>query len=172
MKTLLLSVSLLMLAPLPSIVSAEPSQSAPSHESPRDTSHYNLEKGKPAIQGYDPVAYFPEAGGTPQKGRKEFAHEHRGVLYWFTSKANMDRFIADPDRFEPTYGGWCATAMADGGRKVEIDPKNFKVTEGRLFLFYKGVFQNAKPVWEKNEPGHTAEADGAWKGISGEEPRK
>jgi YHS domain-containing protein len=141
------------------------------HASPRDTSHYNLEKGAPAIQGYDPVAYFPEGGGKAKKGTKEHAHVHREVTYWFASHENQRRFIENPDRYEPAYGGWCASAMADGGRKVEIDPKNFKVTNGRLFLFYKSLFQDAIDFWNKDEPGHTREADTAWMKLTGEAPR-
>ncbi|MBL8747016.1 MAG: YHS domain protein [Phycisphaerae bacterium] len=150
---------------------AEPPAPARS-EAPRDLTHYNLEKGQPAIQGYDPVAYFPEGGGKPLMGKKQFAHTHRGVTYWFASQANLERFVADPERFEPTYGGWCASAMADGGRKVEIDPKNFRITGDRLYLFYKSLFQNAVDYWKKDEPANIARADENWKSLTGETPRR
>ena len=93
------------------------------------------------------------------------------MTYWFASPQNLERFLTNPDRYEPTYGGWCASAMADGGRKVEIDPKNFKVTDGRLFLFYKGLFQDAQDFWNKDERAHTAEADTNWTKLTGEKPR-
>jgi YHS domain-containing protein len=138
----------------------------------RDTSNYNLDKNHLAIEGYDPVAYFPEGGGKPLKGSDKFTHTHRGVTYRFANQANLDAFKKDPNKYEPTYGGWCASAMADGGRKVEIDPENFKVTNGRLFLFYKSLFQNALDYWKKDEKGHTKEADDWWKKVAKEEPRK
>jgi YHS domain-containing protein len=162
---------ILAFAPLAALA-ADPAPFRQSHTGPRDTSHYNLEPGKPAIQGYDPVAYFPDAGGKALKGKAQFAHEHRGVVYHFGTKENLERFLADPDRYEPAYGGWCASAMADGGRKVEIDPKNFKVTNGRLFLFYKSLFQDALTYWNKDEPKHTAVADDFWRTLTGEEPRR
>lgn len=164
-------VALLSLAPGPAATIAQ-SQSSPSTpaEASRDTSHYNLESGKPAIQGYDPVAYFPEGGGKAVAGKKELSVTHRGVTYWFSSRANLDRFKADPEHYEPTYGGWCASAMADGGRKVEIDPKNFKVTDGRLYLFYKSFFQDALDFWVKDEPKHIQSADASWKSLTGETP--
>ncbi|MDX2116038.1 MAG: YHS domain-containing (seleno)protein [Planctomycetota bacterium] len=134
---------------------------------PRDVSQFNIQKGKPAINGYDPVAYFPVGGGKPAKGSKQFVAEHRGVTYWFASAANRDVFLKDPDAYEPEYGGWCATAMA-AGDKVEIDPRNFKITGSRLFLFYKGLLGNALNDWNKDEPKLTGEADAAWSKLSGE----
>lgn len=164
--------ALILSAALAATVVSSPTTARPSDSPPRDVRHYNLKQGKPAIDGYDPVAYFPEAGGKPARGKAEFAHTHAGVTYWFASAENRDRFIADPDPYEPAYGGWCASALADGGRKVEIDPKNFKVAEGRLFLFYKDAFTDALKWWNKNEPGHTAAADEHWKRLTGESPRK
>ncbi len=150
-----------------------PKSDDPADPNPkRDLTHYNLAKDKPAIEGYDPVAYFPEAGGKATKGKKELSYVFRGVTYYFATKENRDRFKKEPAKYEPTYGGWCATAIADGGQKVEIDPKNFKVTDGRLFLFYKGLFQNAKDSWNKDEKKSTTEADGWWKKIAAEVPRK
>ncbi len=138
----------------------------------RDVTHYNLGKDDLAIEGYDPVAYFPEGGGKPLKGDKKLAYTYRGVTYWFANEKNRDTFKNDPRKYEPAHGGWCSSAMADGGRKVEIDPSNFKITDGRLFLFYKSVFQNALTFWNKNEAKNTADADGNWRTLTKEEPRK
>ena len=157
--------------PAPSVPST-PAKVAPDPTMKRDVINYNLDKNKLAIEGYDPVAYFPEAGGKAVKGKKELAYTYRGVTYHFATKENRDRFKADPAKYEPTYGGWCASAIADGGRKVEIDPSNFKVTNNRLFLFYKGFLQNARDYWDKDERTHTTDADTWWKKIAAEEPRK
>ena len=54
------------------------------------------------------------------------------------------------------------------GKKVEIDPTNFKVTDGRLFLFFKAFYANARSDWDKDEPAQTSKADANWKRISGE----
>lgn len=145
--------------------------SNPSTNSARDVSHYNIQKGKPAIEGYDPVAYFPEGGGKPAKGKKELSSEYRGVRYSFASEANRTLFTSNPEKYEPAYGGWCATAMADGGRKIEISPKNYKITNGRLFLFYKDIFSDALDFWNKDEGKHTKTADDAWMTLTGEAPR-
>lgn len=156
---------------------AKPGSKPADHTTPRDTQHYNITKDTNApapiaAKGYDVVAYFPEGGAKPAKGDDRFTHIHRGVLYRFASEANRARFIANPEKYEPAYGGWCASAMADGGRKVDIDPKAFKITNGRLFLFYTDLFNDARTFWNKDEPTRTHDADDAWKKLTGEEPRK
>ena len=127
--------------------------------------HYNLGADKLALGGYDPVAYFTK--NQALKGRKEISAEHRGVTYWFASEGDKKLFAESPEKYLPAYGGWCATAMAKA-EKVEIDPANFKVTNGRLFLFYKGLWGNARKDWEKDEAGLAARADANWKKIAGE----
>jgi hypothetical protein len=89
------------------------------------------------------------------------------VTYWFASEENKKLFTESPAKYLPTYGGWCATAMAKG-EKVEIDPTNFKVTNGRLFLFLKAFYANAIKDWNKDESGQTVKADANWKKIAGE----
>jgi peroxiredoxin Q/BCP len=126
---------------------------------------YNLPKDGIALGGYDPVAYFTQ--GQAVKGVPGIQVPYRGAHYQFASQTSLDQFIADPKKYLPTYGGWCATAMARG-EKVEIDPSNFKVSNGRLFLFYKGLWGNARKDWDKDEPGQMAKADAAWQKISGE----
>lgn len=112
-----------------------------------------------ALQGYDPVAYF--TGNQANAGSSTIVSSYHGLTYRFASDANRDLFNAEPAKYLPAYGGWCATAMAKGD-KVEVDPQNFKVTGGRLFLFYKGLWGDARKDWLKDEPGLTAKADGHW----------
>ena len=134
-------------------------------ESPAATQQYNLGADKVAIGGYDPVGYITQ--NKALKGRKELSTAHRGVTYHFSSEENRKLFTESPDKYLPTYGGWCATAMAKG-EKVEIDPTNFKVTNGRLFLFFKAFYANAIKDWNKDEANLTAKADANWRKISGE----
>jgi peroxiredoxin Q/BCP len=127
--------------------------------------HYNLPGDKVALNGYDPVPYLTQSKAV--KGSPQIASSYRGVSYYFANEENRTLFADNPEKYLPTYGGWCATAMAKG-KKVEIDPANFKVTNGRLFLFYNGFFANARSDWEKDEPAQTKKADANWKTIAGE----
>jgi thioredoxin-dependent peroxiredoxin len=127
--------------------------------------NYNLSTDKVALSGYDPVPYFTQRRAV--KGSAELGSVYRGVMYRFASEENRALFAANPEKYLPTYGGWCATAMAKG-KKVEIDPTNFKVTNGRLFLFFKAFYGNARGDWDKDEPAQTQKADANWERISGE----
>ena len=127
--------------------------------------NYNLDSNGLALQGYDPVSYFD--GGKPQKGKPELTADVNGATYRFASDANRQKFLAEPAKYEPAYGGWCATAMADG-KKVEIDPTDYKVTDGRLFVFYKSLLHDARKDWVNNEPAQRDKADANWKRINGE----
>jgi YHS domain-containing protein len=132
-------------------------------------SHYNLNPQDPvAVEGYDVVAYFTLAKATP--GSKALVSIYRGVKYQFASSDHRRRFNMEPLKYVPTYGGWCASAMGDKGTKVGIDPRNFKVKDGRLFLFYKSVFADALKDWNRNERQWEPAADRNWKALAGEDP--
>lgn len=126
----------------------------------KETAEYNFKKGSTlAISGYDPVAYITK--NEAAAGKPEVTSTYQGVTYQFASDENRALFAKSPEKYLPTYGGWCATAMAKG-EKVEIDPTNFKVTDGRTFLFYKGLFGDAKKDWVKDEAANAQKADAAW----------
>jgi peroxiredoxin/YHS domain-containing protein len=154
----------------PATPSTTASKSAP--EPVRTTAQWNLHaKSRLAIAGYDPVAYFPEGGGVAKEGLASITIDYKGAVYRFATAENKAKFEANPAKFEPAYGGWCAWAMLDG-EKVEVDPKSFIVKGGRLFLFFNGFFADTKAKWSKGD--HAAEAtkaDGKWTGLSGEAPR-
>lgn len=136
---------------------------------PPAIAQYNLPaRTSPAVAGYDVVAYFTQHKAV--KGRPALLSTFRGVRYQFDSDANRRLFAQDPDRYVPTYGGWCASAMGAKGAKVEIDPTNFKVKDGRLFLFYKSLFGDALADWNQHEQEWEPAADRNWKKLTGEDP--
>lgn len=154
MKRLIFAISLLLM------------QAAIGHaqETPVHIKHYNLEN-KLAIQGYDPVAYFKQNSAV--KGSKEYATYYMGAIYYFSSAANKEEFKKNPARYEPQYGGWCAYAMGNKGEKVEINPETYKITDGKLYLFYNKYLNNTLPKWNKDETGLKSKADLNWKKIEG-----
>lgn len=121
--------------------------------------HFNLETGV-ATGGYDPVSYFTQ--GKAIKGKKDQAVYHQGVTYYFSSAGNKELFKANPSKYEPEYGGWCAYAMGEKGEKVSIDPETFKIVNGKLYLFYNRLFNNTLKDWNKNEASLKAKADANW----------
>lgn len=121
---------------------------------------YNLATTGLGIQGYDPVAYFVSTKAI--EGKKDIATVYNGVTYRFATTQNRDTFKANPAKYEPQYGGWCAYAMGAKSEKVEIDPGTFKITDGKLFLFYNKYFNNTLKKWEKDESNLHASADKNW----------
>jgi len=125
----------------------------------------NLDASGLALEGRDPVSYFPEGGGEPLPGDPELRARHHGATYWFASEANRERFVADPGRYAPAYGGWCAWAMRDGER-VEVDPESFLVQDGRLLLFYTSFFADTRARWLEAEAANLRAADAAWERLA------
>ena len=116
----------------------------------------NLNKVGVAIQGYDPVAFFTEA--KPVKGKPEFVARHNGATYQFASKEHRDLFKADPAKYEPAFGGYCAYGVSRG-KLVEIDVDAFQIIEGRLLLQYsKGV----RDDFNEDPKGNLAKAEVNW----------
>ncbi len=116
----------------------------------------NLDKTGLAIQGYDPVAFFTD--GKPVKGKPEFPSRHNGALYHFASKEHRDLFKADPAKYEPAFGGYCAFGVSRS-KLVEIDVEAFQIVDGRLLLQYsKGV----RDDFNKDTRGNLARANANW----------
>jgi YHS domain-containing protein len=120
---------------------------------------FNLDGGI-AVSGYDPVSYFSTGG--PVKGNRQTALLQDGVTYYFSNDANRKAFATNPAKYEPQYGGWCAYAMGNDGSKVEVDPKTFKILDGKLYLFYNKWLTNTLKSWNKNESNLKRNADINW----------
>ncbi|NNL86457.1 MAG: YHS domain protein [Myxococcales bacterium] len=116
-----------------------------------------------AIAGTDPVAYFTE--GRAVSGSKTFQLDWKGATWRFSSAENLEAFKADPGRYEPRYGGYCAWAVAQGNT-AGIDPQAWKIVEGSLYLNYSRSVQKR---WEEDIPGHIAKADENWPRILAED---
>ena len=114
------------------------------------------EHGGLAIRGYDPVAYYQQSA--PVKGSSQFSFQWQGANWLFASAENRDRFQAEPERYAPQYGGYCAYAVSKG-RTASIDPEAWKIVDGKLYLNYsKGV----QKKWEQDVPGNIVKANRNW----------
>jgi YHS domain-containing protein len=121
--------------------------------------HLNLEKGI-ALQGYDAVAYHTQKKAI--RGKQSYSLAYAGALWYFATAANRQLFQQSPGIYEPAYGGWCAFAMGETGKKVEVDPETFKLIDGKLFLFYNKYLTNTLNSWNKNEAALRKQADLNW----------
>lgn len=109
--------------------------------------------------GYDVVSYF--TSGEPKKGSTEYVAEYQGAKWRFTSAENLARFQADPDRYAPAYGGYCAWAIAQGDL-AKGDPKHWTIKDGRLYLNYNESIHNR---WLQDPEGFIEQADANWPAV-------
>ncbi len=107
-----------------------------------------------AINGYDTVAYFTV--GKPVKGLDSFVTDWMGAKWKFASQANLDLFKASPEKYAPQYGGYCAYGVSQG-YLVKVDPDQFTVRDGKLFLNYDGEVQKK---WLADPEGFIKTANG------------
>jgi YHS domain-containing protein len=133
--------------------------SAQSMSTPTRAVHVNTTTEGVALKGYDPVAYFTASAPTP--GVPAISATVEGVTYRFASEANKRAFVADPSRYLPQYGGYCAMGMA-GGRKFDIDPTAWRVEAGKLYLNKDPATQR---VWLRDVPGNIRKADAKWPAV-------
>ena len=76
----------------------------------------------------------------------QFSYQWMGATWLFATAENRDRFQAEPERYAPQYGGYCAYAVSKG-RTASIDPEAWRVVDGKLYLNYsKGV----QKKWEQD----------------------
>jgi YHS domain-containing protein len=112
-----------------------------------------------AIKGTDVVAYFTE--GRQVDGARAFEHEWAGRVWRFASAKNRDLFAADPEKYAPQYGGYCAWAVSNN-YTAPIDPEAWRVVDGRLYLNYSKSVQGR---WVLDVKGNIAKADRNWPEI-------
>ncbi len=109
-----------------------------------------------ALRGFDAVAYFTER--RPVKGSKDFTYEWAGASWRFASQANRDLFIADPHKYAPQYGGYCAWGISQG-KFFDGDPEVWKLMNDKLYVNYN---KDIETTWEQDIPGFVASADRNW----------
>jgi YHS domain-containing protein len=119
----------------------------------------NLDESGVAIQGYDPVAFFTDH--KPVKGDPKFVSKRDGAIYFFASKEHKELFNAEPAKYEPVFGGYCAYGVSRD-KLVEIDVDAFQIVDGKLLLQYsKGV----RDDFNKDTQGNLAKAEANWPGL-------
>jgi YHS domain-containing protein len=118
----------------------------------------NTEHGL-AIKGYDPVSYF--AIGKPTRGSAQFSTIYQGAVYRFVSAEHRDRFIAEPEKFVPQYGGYCAYAIS-WNLIADIEPEDWAIVGNKLYLNNGFIAQR---LWSLDKSGNIARGDRNWPSV-------
>jgi YHS domain-containing protein len=109
-----------------------------------------------AIDGYDPVAFFKES--KPVKGVDNLSYQWKGATWLFSSPANLQAFKANPVKFAPQYGGYCAYGTAQG-HKAPTEADTWTIVNDKLYLNYN---LKIKATWTKDQQAFIKTADQKW----------
>lgn len=112
-----------------------------------------------AINGYDTVAYF--TFGKPVKGQDGLVHMWMGAKWKFSTQAHLDLFKANPEKYAPQYGGYCAYGVTQDNL-VKVEPDQFTVRDGKLYLNYDADIQAR---WLKDPAGYIKQADARFQAL-------
>jgi YHS domain-containing protein len=126
----------------------------------------NLDENGCMARGYDVVAMFTPPDQTI-KGSKEFESIFQGAKYWFANAENKKMFDADPAKYAPLYGGFCAIAVSEGNlRPVQI--WTHEITNGHLVLNHNA---KAKALWDNNPSKKFKIAEKQWPTVNQKEAK-
>lgn len=109
-----------------------------------------------ALSGYDTVAYFTE--NKPVKGNSNYSTEYMGAEWLFASQENLELFEANPEKYAPEYGGYCAYAVATG-TTAKGDPEQWEIVDDKLYL---NVNAKIKKRWSAKKDTYIPKADANW----------
>ena len=109
-----------------------------------------------AVKGFDVVAYFKE--GKPVEGSSQFVHTWMDAKWRFSTEENRAAFAAEPERYAPQFGGYCAWAVSQG-YTAGIDPEAWRIVDDKLYLNYSPKVQER---WAEDIAGNVAKARKNW----------
>lgn len=132
------------------------------------TAQVNVDSKGLALDGYDAVAYFKE--NLPREGKPEFIADYNGAKWQFTSAENRDAFKAEPAKYAPQYGGYCAWAVGHN-YTAKGDPQAWRIVDDKLYLNYN---KDVQAKWAEDIPKYVQDGDKNWKELAGkaEDARK
>ena len=119
--------------------------------------------GGKAIKGYDPVAFFQNS--RPVMGADRLSFSWKGATWLFANRSNLQSFKANPEKYAPQYGGYCAYGTSQG-HKAPTEVGTWTILNDKLYFNYN---EKVKGMWVKDQPGYIQKADKQWPEIKDKE---
>ena len=110
--------------------------------------------------GYDVAAYFD--GGGAVRGDPQFSAEYGGLSWHFTNAARRDKFLANPEKYAPQYGGHCAYAASLNAQAFG-SPEEWTVHNGKLYFNYSAP---VRARWEIGASERIVKGDAYWREVA------
>lgn len=111
-------------------------------------------------RGYDLTTFF--SSEKPAHGTGHHVATYDGVDYLFTSDENKKAFEANPQKFLPAFGGYCAFG-ASVGKKFVADPDVYDIVDNKLYF---NLDTKIRAIWAKDIAGNIQKAETNWKTIA------
>ena len=108
------------------------------------------------LKGHDVVAYFTQ--GRHALGSAQFRSVHQQVTFHFASAEHKALFDANPQKYLPQYGGFCANGVVYG-IPWGGDADTWRIDDGKLYIFGGA---GSKAAFELDVPANTRLADRYW----------
>lgn len=102
------------------------------------------------------MAYFSK--GKPVKGNDKLVYNWKNANWYFSSQQNLDAFKANPEKFAPQYGGYCAYGLSNG-YKAPTAADAWTIENGKLYLNYN---TEVRGLWNKERKERIEKADKNW----------
>lgn len=109
-----------------------------------------------AVDGFDPVAFFTDK--KPTNGDPSISTTYKGAKYFFASKEHKAKFEADPDKYVPQFGGYCAYGVAVNAL-FPVDLNTWQVRNGKLYL---NLNPEILKLFNKDFEGYVVKAEKNW----------
>lgn len=115
-----------------------------------------------AVSGADVVAYHGlEPGADAILGSADYTHQWNDAEWRFANAQNRDLFAANPEKYAPAYGGYCAFAASHGFTMYTV-PDAWEIVDGKLYLNKSKGIQRK---WKKKLEQKISSADANWPNL-------
>ena len=114
---------------------------------------------KAAVSGYDTVAFFTD--GKPVNGSPFITADHKGATYYFASEDHKALFTANPEKYVPQFGGFCAFGVSIN-KVLPVDISTWQVRNGKLYL---NLNPDIRIKFDADIDGNLAKATKNWPGL-------
>lgn len=112
-----------------------------------------------AVNGYDVVSYFTEL--QPVKGSDEYSFKWKGADWRFSSDKNLELFKANPEKYAPQFGGYCAYGVAED-HTAPTKPDAWTIVDDKLYLNYN---TDVRKLWREKTDKYIKEGNKNWPAV-------